>query len=72
MPDKVTGLWSRNTNQSSFSKTIIQPFKFKKIPKPDSDIIADNITCHFPSKFHKGDIATLNSIGNVIFLIIKL
>jgi len=66
MPDKVTGLWSRNTNQSSFSRTIIQPFKFnKKLPKPDSDIIADNITCQFPSKFHKGDIATLNSIGNI-------
>jgi len=59
--DKVTGLWSHNTNQSSFSRAVINPLKFnKKTPKPDSDIIADNITSQFPSKFHKGDVATLN------------
>ena len=65
--DKVSGLWSRNINQSSFSRAVIQPLKFnKKAPKPENEIIADNITSQFPSKFHKGSIATLNSTGNVI------
>lgn len=64
--DKVTGLWSRNSNQSSFSRTVIHPLKLgKKIIKPENDLIADNISCQFPSKFHQGAIATFNSIGNI-------
>lgn len=64
--DKVTGLWSHNTNQSSFSRAVIHPLKFsKKSPKPENDLISDNISCQFPSKFHKGAIATLNSTGNI-------
>ncbi|ORY70723.1 hypothetical protein LY90DRAFT_504055 [Neocallimastix californiae] len=64
--DKVTGLWSHNTNQSSFSRTVIRPLKFnKKSPKPENDIISDNISSQFPSKFHRGAIATLNSTGNI-------
>jgi len=64
--DKVTGLWSHNTNQSSFSRTVIRPLKFnKKTPKPENDIISDNISSQFPSKFHRGAIATLNSTGNI-------
>jgi carotenoid cleavage dioxygenase-like enzyme len=67
--DKVSGLWSRNINQSSFSRAVIQPLKFnKKAPKPENEIIADNITSQFPSKFHKGSIATLNSTGNIRFI----
>jgi len=64
--DKVTGLWSRNTNQSSFSRTLIHPLKLnKKAINPENDLIADNINCQFPSKYHQGAVATLNSIGNV-------
>jgi len=64
--DKVTGLWSHNTNQSSFSRTIINPLKFnKKSQKPENDLISDNISTQFPSKFHKGAIASLNSTGNI-------
>ncbi|KAL6607226.1 hypothetical protein LY90DRAFT_672048 [Neocallimastix californiae] len=67
--DKVTGLWSHNTNQSSFSRAVIHPLKLsKKSPKPENDIISDNISSQFPSKFHKGAIATLNSTGNVRFV----
>ncbi|ORX59895.1 hypothetical protein BCR36DRAFT_316000 [Piromyces finnis] len=67
--DKVSGLWSNNTNQSSFSRAIIQPLKFnKKAPKPENDIITDSLSSQFPSKFHKGSIATMNCTGNVRFI----
>ncbi|OUM65322.1 hypothetical protein PIROE2DRAFT_7703 [Piromyces sp. E2] len=69
MSDKVSGLWSHNVNQSSFSRTIIQPLKFnKKSPKPENDIIADSITSQFPSKFRKGAVATFNCTGNIRFI----
>jgi len=67
--DKVSGLWSHNVNQSSFSRAVIQPLKFnKKAPKPENEIIADNITSQFPSKFHKDSIVSLNSTGNIRFI----